>query len=240
MSLLDAAAAALHRILPATVIGRLKRARNACLAGRDRLFSADLDAFRRALVDIGVQPGAILYVRSAFDDMRSLRATPTEIIRALAGAVGEGGTVVMPTYPWGGLAQEYLDRHLVFDVRRTASSAGMLTEVFRRMPGARRSLHPTHPLAALGARASWLTEGHERSDAPFDEQSPFQRLLDADALVLSIGRFDTMTLRHFADHQIRDLIAYPLYTEQQTRVELVAADGRRLAMLTRANNPALG
>lgn len=230
----------MRRLIPRAAVAWAKRRRTALRHYRDRLFSADLDALREALRALGVGPGDVMYARSSWDDMRSIRATPMEVIEALGAAVGPSGTIAMPTYPMTGLSQDYLDRHPAFDWRRTPSRAGMLTEIFRRMPGTERSLHPTHPLAARGPRAPWLTEGHETSEAPFDERSPFQRLLEVDALVLSLGRFEAMTLRHFADHQIRDRISIPLYTERQTEVRMTRRDGTVFSMLTRANNPALG
>src|SRR5262249_40870675 len=127
-----------------------------------------------------------------------------------------------------------------FDWKRTPSRAGMLTEVFRRMSGTRRSIHPTHPVAARGRLAAWLTEDHERSEAPFDERSPFHKLLEVNARILSIGHFEAMTLRHFADHCIRDLIPYPIYSDRLTEVKVIGPDGASSSMLTRAHNPDLG
>jgi aminoglycoside 3-N-acetyltransferase len=228
------------RILPKSLRARIKWTHRGLLAYRDRLFSVDKGALRTALRGLGVREGDVMYVRSSYDQMGSIRATPVEIIRVLSEVIGENGTLVMPTYPMSGLSQEYLDNHPVFDWRRTPSTAGMLTEVLRRMPGTERSLHPTHPLAARGPRAAWMTEGHEHSEAPFDERSPFQKLLEVNAVILSIGHFETMTLRHFADHQIRDEIPHPLYGARQIPVQMTAKDGRRFTMLTRANNPDLG
>jgi aminoglycoside 3-N-acetyltransferase len=229
-----------RRFLTKATVARLKRGRNALAAYRDRLFSVGAETLRARLVALGIRAGDVVYVRSSWDDMRSIRATPTEVIAMLGECVGESGTIVMPTYPVTGLSQDYLDAHPMFDWRRTPSRSGLLTEIFRRMPGTARSLHPTHPVAARGARAAWVTDGHEHSDAPFDDRSPFQKLREANARILSIGRFEAMTLRHFADHCIRDRIPYPLYSEGQTLVTLKGPDGRSSTMLTRANNPDLG
>ena len=231
---------AVRRLLPDAAVALLKQGRSALASYRDGLFAADAAAFRGALHELGVASGDVVYVRSSWDDMRSIRATPTEIIAILAEAVGDAGTVVMPTYPVTGLSQDYLDAHPTFDWRRTPSRSGMLTEIFRRMPGTARSIHPTHPVAARGHRAEWLTEGHEHSEAPFDERSPFWKLLEVNAWILSIGRFEAMTLRHFADHCIRDRIPYPIYSDRVNQVTVTGPDRRSFSMPTRANNPDLG
>jgi len=172
--------------------------------------------------------------------MRSIRAAPLEIIDILCKAVGKSGTLIMPAYPMGGLSQDYLDEHPFFDWRRTPSQSGILTEIFRRMPGTERSLHPTHPLAARGALAQSLTEGHERCETPFDEHSPYQKLFHLDALILSVGRFDAMALHHFADHIIKDRIPYPIYSDRVVKVQMIGKKGEKFFMMTRAHNPYLG
>ena len=230
---------AVKRILPSAFVIRLRERRNTLLFYCDKLVSVDKAGLRRTLHDLGIRAGDIVYVRSSYDQMRSIRATPLEIIDILCRTVDESGTIVMPTYPVSGLSQEYLDRHPLFDWRRTPSQSGILTEIFRRMPGTERSIHPTHPVAARGAKAAWLTEGHERSESPFDEDSPFQKLFEHDAFILTMGQFDHMTLRHFADHLIEDKIPYPIYNDRLTKVRAIGKNGKEYVIFTKAHSPNL-
>ncbi len=227
------------RILPERAIRKLRWSRNTLAFYCDRLLSVDKVAFARALGDLGVRSGDILVVLSSLDQMRSIRATPMELIDLLGRSVGAAGTVVMPSFPMSGLSQEHLDLHPFFDWRRTPSRSGMLTEIFRRTAGTERSLHPTHPVAARGATAAWLTEGHERSATPFDEHSPFQKLLSRNAKVLTLGSFDAMPFRHLADHLLQERIPYPIYGDRVVTVRLRAKDGSERTMTTRAHNPDL-
>jgi aminoglycoside 3-N-acetyltransferase len=203
----------------------------------DLFVSTDKAEFRRALQQLGICAGDIVFVHSSFDQMRSVRATATEITEILCESVGKSGTLAMPTFPMTGTSQEYLERNRVFDWRRTPSRAGILTEIFRRMPGTERSLHPTHAVAARGALAKWLTEGHERSLSPFDEYSPFYKLLSCDTLILRIGRFEAMTFRHLADHLIQDKIGHPIYNEAVTQVRAIGKDKKELVVSTKTHNP---
>lgn len=228
-----------RRLLPPAAVTKLKHSRNTLLFYGDKLFSVDKTALQRALYTLGIRAGDVMYVRSSYDDMRSIRATPLEIIQLLQEAVGDTGTLAMPTYPMEGLSQVYLDKHPFFDWRRTPSRSGIITEIFRRMPGTERSLHPTHPLAARGPLAVWLTTGHERSETPFDKHSPFYKLLECNAFVLSLGKFEAMTLRHFADHLIQEKIPYPIYSDRPTRVRAIGKDGKEYTLYTRAHNPYL-
>lgn len=229
--------APLKHILPNAAIQTLRESRNTVAFHLGGLFSVKKAVFQRALHDLGIQPEDILFVQSSYDQMRSIQATPMEIIEILRETVGSTGTVVMPTFPMSGSSQEYLDEHPVFDWRRTPSRSGILTEIFRRIPGTERSIHPTHPVAAAGAAAAWITEGHDRSETPFDENSPFQKMLQRNALILCIGQFKAMTFRHLADHLIRDKIPYPIYSNSLTKVRLFGKDGKERLIFTMGHHP---
>jgi len=198
-----------------------------------------VDAFQRDLRVLGIDPGMVVFVHSAFDQMGSIAATPFEIASALCELVGENGTVAMPTFPMRGRSQHYLDLGLTFDVRRTPSQSGIVTEVFRRMRGTCRSLHPTHPVAARGLHATFVTDSHWRSSTPFDEHSPFARLLTKGAWVLRLGQFDAMTFRHLADHRLQQRIPFPIYHDLEMVVTTIDATGAVRPMTTRAHNPRL-
>jgi aminoglycoside 3-N-acetyltransferase len=229
----------LRYVVPRVFRARLISTCKTASAYRDRLCSIDTWGLTRALLELGLRPGEIVFVHAAYSQMRSIRATPLEIIEALCRVMGQAGTVAMPTFPMNGPSQTYLEHHPVFDWRRTPSQAGLLTEVFRRMPGTERSLHPTHPVGARGAAAAWLTAGHERSCTPFDEHSPFQKLLERDAFILSLGSFEAMTLRHLADHLIQGEIPLPIYSQRKTKVRLITREGKEHSMETQGHYPSL-
>jgi aminoglycoside 3-N-acetyltransferase len=229
----------LKQILPQSLQARLRSGWETVSFYFEQLHSVDKEVLRRTLRELGLRPGEVVFVHAAYGQMRTIRATPLEIIEILCKVVGDAGTVVMPTFPMRGSSQAYLDRHPVFDWRRTPSMSGLLTEVFRRTAGIERSLHPTHPVAARGAAAAWLTSGHEHSRTPFDEHSPFHKLFLRDALILSLGRFDAMTFRHLADHLIQDRISYPIYCDRLTSARAIDKDGREHSIVTRGHNPNL-
>jgi aminoglycoside N3'-acetyltransferase len=232
----------LHRTIPRSLERQLKTGWNSVLSYHDKLCSVDKKALRSTLEDVGVRSGEIVFVHSAYDRMRSIQATPVEMIEIFCESVGHAGTIVMPTFPREELYQIIKQggdcQHALFDCRRTPSYSGYLTEIFRRMPESERSLHPTHPVAARGAAAAWVTAGHERSRAPFDEHSPFHKLHQCNAMILRIGRFKqgAMTFRHLADHLIQDELPYPVYSEKSARVPVIGKDGKEHVLLTKALN----
>jgi aminoglycoside 3-N-acetyltransferase len=84
--------------------------------------------------------------------------------------------LMMPSMPFSGTAIEWARSGTVFDVRRTPSRMGLLSELFRRSPGVVRSVHPTHPVACWGEDAASVAAGHPGSATPCGSGSPFESL----------------------------------------------------------------
>ena len=97
---------------------------------------------------------------------------------ALLTAVGPEGTVMVPTFNHG--------QAEVFDLRTTPSVNGAITEALRQRPQAYRSLHPTHPLAAIGPLAELLTAEHMHLET-FDLRSPLGKLAALGGWILLLG-----------------------------------------------------
>jgi len=197
--------------------------------------SDGLQRLRSALERLNLRDN-IVFVHSSWAALSHLGESWKPVIELLCRAVGGGGTLVMPAYPMRALSQTHLELHPFFDCRRTPSQAGLLSEIFRRLSQVRRSLHPTHSVAAWGARAAELTTGHEHSPTPFDESSPFQKMYEGEAMVLNLG-VRRMTFRHLADHLIQDELPHSVYADQAIRVRLIDAMGVEKWMEARGHNP---
>lgn len=79
------------------------------------------------------------------------------------------------------------DEPPVYDVRRTPSRVGAITEFFRRDPSTIRSINPSHSLAAAGPGAHEICAGHEDCDTPCGYGTPYWKLVDGDASALLFG-----------------------------------------------------
>jgi aminoglycoside 3-N-acetyltransferase len=93
-----------------------------------------------------------------------------------------------------------------FDVRNTATCVGKIPEVFRKMPGVVRSLHPTHSVAARGPLAPWLVDGHERCESPCGPETPYAKILERDGQILFLG---TSLESNTAFHTIEAIAGFP-------------------------------
>src|SRR6202158_1809795 len=88
----------------------------------------------------------ILMVHSSISDMQPMyRGTARDLVDLLLHLVGPERTLAMPAFFFGSAElynRDYYRKHRRFDVRRTPSQMGLVTEIFRRWPGVIRSLHP--------------------------------------------------------------------------------------------------
>src|SRR5262249_4923303 len=193
----------------------------------ERFHSFDAAQLSQALLDAGIAQGDVVLMHSAFRSTNGFRGKPQEIIGATLDVIGPAGTLVMTSMPYTSSTRSYLESDPTFGVRRTPSQMGIITEVFRRRPGVVRSLSATHPLLALGPKAAWLVDGHDRCPHPCGPGSPFERMLEADAKMLFFDLpFIGFTFVHYIEHQLRDQLPFPLYEADPIRTRVIDYDNR--------------
>lgn len=156
--------------------------------GRTRLSRQALVA---ALRGAGLTGGMLVQVHSSLSRLGYVEGGAETVVDALLEAVAPGGMVMVPTFNHGAAA--------IYDPRTTPSVSGAITEALRRRPEARRSLHPTHPYAAIGPDAEDLVAGHLEVDT-FDRLSPRGKLADRGGYVLLLGvGIDRNTAAHIGE-----------------------------------------
>lgn len=217
------------------VKGLLKRVRRAWLR---RWSSYGREDFVAILRQLGVRLGDVVFVHSSFDRFEAFNGKPTEIIVALQEAVGPAGTLLMPTLPFTGTAVEYVAHGGIFDVVRTPSGMGLLSELFRRSPGVARSVHPTHPVAAWGRRAEEIIAGHHLAATPCGMGSPYTRLLEYDGKILLLGTgIAAMTFFHAVEERLEPEMPFTPFTKETFLLYSRDRDGTVLASTTRLFAP---
>ena len=144
--------------------------------------------FINLLQELGFNPGATVMVHSSFSHIRRRvpQMSPSMLIALLQDQIGPEGTLLMPTFPFHGSQGEYADKFPRFDVQKTPSKVGILTEVFRQTQGVVRSKHPTHSVAAWGRHANEIVSTHHLGPT-FGVTSPFYRLREFDGIVVGLG-----------------------------------------------------
>jgi len=186
---------------------------------------------------IGLHKGSVVLVHSSLSSIGYVRGGADAVIEALLETVGEKGTVVVPTFPFQGLMADYVENSPVFDVKKTPSKMGIITERFRQRPKSIRSCHPTHSVAAIGAHASFLIEGHENSLYPFDKASPFWKLMRIKGYVFLLGvDYESMTVLRTFECIVPDF-PYQVYLEKPIKLSVVTTKGQEKSITTKVQNP---
>lgn len=140
---------------------------------------------------IGLRPGDLVQVHSSLSAFGYVEGGADAVVDALVDALGPDGTLMVPTFNHG--------REEIFDPATSPSVNGKVTEVLRTRPEAHRSVHPTHPYAAIGPLAEWLTSEHLEIGT-FDWECPLGKLIQRDGLILLLGvGMNANTAAHVAE-----------------------------------------
>ncbi len=186
-----------------------------------------------ALRRLGVRPGDNLMLHSAFGGEHGFRGTIDALTQVFIEAVSPGGNLLMVSLPYRSSSLAYLSRLKCFDVRKTPSMMGLVSEYFRRRAGVLRSLHPTHPVLALGPGAGALVAGHEDCLYPCGPGTPFEKFAELDGKVVFFNvPFATFTFFHYLEHLVSAEMPFALYTEHPFEVPVVDRHGQPRTVTT--------
>lgn len=179
---------------------------------------ATVEHIRRDLTALGVVPGMTLAVHSSLSACGYVVGGAAAVILALEQALGEAGTLAMPTHSmdlsdpsnWQDPAVPELWHELIrqnvpaYEPALTPTRGmGAIPECFRKQLGCRRSDHPLCSWAARGRDAEHITLDHALSMSQ-GESSPLARLYELDAHVLLIGvGYSSNTCCHLAEYRNR-------------------------------------
>ena len=89
----------------------------------------------------------------------------------------------MPTMSWRAVTPQ----QPLWDEVETRSETGVMTEIFRTRYASRRSIHPTHSVAAQGAAADALVARHHIDVTPVSENSPYGLMRSYESWVVMLG-----------------------------------------------------
>jgi aminoglycoside 3-N-acetyltransferase len=171
---------------------------------------------RSRLVDelqrLGLLPGEVVMLHASVKAIGWIVGGPDMIIQALLDVLGPEGTLMMyvgweedpylsAAWPEEDRRRAYLEECPPFNpvVSRANRKWSILTEYLRTWPGACRSNHPEASVAAVGAKARWLTTDHPLH-YPYGIGSPFAKLCEANGKVLLLGApLSTLTILHHAE-----------------------------------------
>lgn len=155
------------------------------------------------LREIGIKEGDTVLVHSSFKSLGEVDGGAETVILGFFDAIGEDGTLVLPTFTQKDFSRAYETWHIDKE-----SDTGYLTNYFRKRRGSVRSDQATHSVAAAGRLAEWLTETHGHTskrignmgDTPFAPDSPWEKMYKIGAKIVMLGVSTVyITFRHYAE-----------------------------------------
>ncbi|MDP8208364.1 MAG: AAC(3) family N-acetyltransferase [Candidatus Electryonea clarkiae] len=150
----------------------------------------------------------ILFVHSSVDRLYPLFIGDAfQLLQMFEKMQGSSQTLVMPAFFFGDSGGDmiawYRDKP-VFKSKRTPSQMGILTELFRRSPDVKRSLHPTHSICARGALAKELTANHHLAETTFGIGTPYDIMNRHKTVILGMGIPPDLALTQM--HHVEDIL----------------------------------
>jgi len=152
--------------------------------------------FVKALRDSNINNGDTVFVHSRVSAFGKLLASDKNflmqsLIDSIKETVGRDGTIIMPTFSYS------FDRNEAFDVDKTRSTVGALTDFFRKQEGVVRTSHPNHSIAAYGKRREYFAA---ESKDTFGRDSIFGKLYDDNGKIIFFGApFQSCTFIHYIE-----------------------------------------
>lgn len=187
---------------------------------------------------MGLKEGDVLMVHSSLSSIGYVEGGASTVVEALIGVLGPTGHLLMPSAPNASYQLDYIRTNSCFDVLETPSALGAVTECFRKWPGVIRSAHPTEPVCCFGPNASWFVESHFGQPTPYNNLSPFRKVIEAQGKVLYLG----VTLANAGTHlhTLEDAVEnfnFSVYYPEEFEVSVIFPDRSTKKMLTKVHDP---
>lgn len=157
----------------------------------------------RALKDCGIEKGDVIMVHASWRSFYNFEGSPKDVIEIIRDIICDEGTLLMPSYG---------ANRIYFDVDSTPSSAGVISEIFRKENNTIRSACTHFSVAAQGPLAERLTKDHFKSEYGFDNNSPYYKLSQLEkskVLFMGLGSKPTkISLFHCAGYILKEKNPY--------------------------------
>src|SRR5258708_5719996 len=142
---------------------------------------------KRFLMDefhsLGMQVGDTIFMHSSYSSLGrtpgGVEGGPQGVIDAILEVIGPSGTLIVPTFNYDFL------KGVPWDIRTSPSQMGILTELMRQDPRAKRMFHTIYSMAAIGKHSDELAAHH--SQDCFGDTTIFKKFRDWEAKILIIG-----------------------------------------------------
>jgi len=189
------------------------------------LYKYDYNKLKVALKNIGLNDGDTILVHSSLNPNSGFSGKPQDIIKCILDIIGENGNLLMVSMPYTSSTYDYLSDSTLFDVNKTPSKMGIISEIFRRKSGVKRSSNPAHPILTYGKDAEWIIKNHEDCLYSCGENTPLDKFKKLNGKVLFFDTpFNSFTFIHYIEHMIKEYLPFKLYRDEPVEIRVIDAN----------------
>lgn len=146
-------------------------------------------------------------------------------------------TLLAPAFPFKTFMKDYMEGLSYFDINNAPNLMGNISKYIMSQTNCLRSMHPSHSTLAIGKNSENYINEHHLSKSPFDENSPFYKLVknNGKILMFGVGLNNVTNSRVYEDILIED---FPLniYLDKNYTVKCKTKDGNEVNVSTKCHN----
>ena len=156
----------------------------------------DEKCFTETLHALDIRTGDGILIHSAIQYLGKPAGGPEMYLDVLLEMVGSEGTLSAPAFTFS------FARGIPYDPQSTPSEGmGVFSEIVRKHPAAKRTMHPLQSIVLIGNQAEELA-GLDTLSA-FDHNSAFERMLEQDFKVLLLGaEINAVSFLHYSEQRL--------------------------------------
>jgi aminoglycoside 3-N-acetyltransferase len=143
------------------------------------MHTTSLKDLTQKIIRLGIPSSSTVMIHSSLLKFGIIENGIEGFFQCISESLTGDHTILMPAFSFNFVDTGY------WSARATKSNMGALTEYFRNLKGAVRSIHPFHSVVALGKYADDFAKCNSLSS--FGKDSPFEKMLELDSYNLSLG-----------------------------------------------------
>ena len=175
--------------------------------------------FKIYLKNIGIKKGDSIFVMCSANKIyrkTGYRLPVLTLLNDLLDVIGEKGTVMALCFSSN--REKILTGEKEFNIMRTHTESGILSELIRRKSGSERSMHPIFSAVAYGYKAKEYCSEHHKTHYAFDQYSPYYKMTQDSGKYVGVGvGAEAYTPAHMIDDHFKNSHDYPVKYENFLR-----------------------
>ena len=168
------------------------------------------NVLKNLLYDIGLNEKTNLVLHSSMSGIK-FDKSDENFVNELINLFPQG-SLSIPTIPL--LRRDKINNSFLFDISRSKSTTGRLSNVLLKLPNSCRSSFPLNNITSIGSNANHIIGDEStffQQKSACDRHSPWYRLYELDAVMLFINVFPAhaMTMIHVAEESFNEVFPIP-------------------------------